>query len=541
MRVPCVLVAWLVCLALPACHARLATGAPNTSTLVIAVRQDPRTLNPLLLEGVTAYTFGELLYSYLTTYDGRGDIVGDLARDVPSSANGGISPDGLSLTFHLRHDAHWQDGAPVTSRDVAFTYHAVMNPANNVPDRYGYDVVSAVETPDRYTLVIRLKRRFSPIISLFFGGDSNYPILPEHLLAKYPTINAVAFNASPIGSGPYRFASWNRGDRIELDANDAYYAGKPHIARVVLPVVPDDSTIINQLRTGELSAGFFTGTSRLAELRTLPQHRLVVTPVPYFYALGFNLEVPVLGDRIVRTAIAGAIDNAMLARKITLGVDDARHAMRGLFTWAYDPRVPTLPYDPEGSKRLLARDGWLPGPDGIRVKSGKSLSLQLAFPVGSDVTTEMATAIATAERQIGVEVTLRQYDREQFLAEDGPMIQGRYQLSLFNYQGTYDPDASWLLACDQRAPHGFNMARYCNSGVDASLHEGAASYDRTSRIVAYGAVQRRIAVDLPYDFLCQISEVDVIPTNLGGFTRPLLSPFNFAENWYWKETTSGRS
>lgn len=163
-------------------------------------------MNPLLLEGVTAYTFGELIYSYLTTYDERGDIVGDLARTVPSPANGGISADGRSLTFHLRHDARWQDGTPVTSRDVAFTYHAVMNPANNVPDRYGYDVVSAVETPDPYTFVIRLKRPFSPIISLFFGGDSNYPILPEHLLAKYPTINALAFNASPVGSGPYRFA-----------------------------------------------------------------------------------------------------------------------------------------------------------------------------------------------------------------------------------------------------------------------------------------------------------------------------------------------
>jgi peptide/nickel transport system substrate-binding protein len=519
----------------------VATSGPNTSTLVVAVRNDPRSLNPLLLEGVTAYTFGGLLYSYLTTYDQHGDLVGDLALAVPSVANGGISADGRTLTFHLRRNAHWQDRAPVTSRDVAFTYRAIINPANNVPERYGYDVVSAAETPDPYTLVVRLKRRFSPIVSLFFGGDSNYPILPAHLLAKYPTINAVAFNASPVGSGPYRFARWERGDRIELDANDAYYAGKPHIAHLVLPVVPDDSTIIDQLRTGELSAGFFTDTSRVRELRALPNHRLVVTPVPYFYALGFNLDVQALGDRTVRSGIAEAIDNEMLARKITLGVDDARHATRGLFTWAYDPHVSTAPYDPEGAKSLLSRDGWIPGPDGIRVKNGKRLSLQLAFPVGSNVTTEMATAIATAERQIGVDVTLRQYDRKQFLSEDGPMIQGRYQLSLFDYQGTYDPDASWLLACDQRAPHGFNMAHYCNPPVDALLREGAASYDRASRIAAYRAVQRTIAVDLPYDFLCQISEVDVIPVNLGGFIPPLLSPFNFVANWYWKYATSGRS
>lgn len=506
--------------------------------MVVAVRKEPISLNPLLLEGVGAYTFGELLYSYLTTYDRSGNIVGDLARKVPSVANGEISPDGLRVTFRLRHDARWQDGAPLTSRDVAFSYRAVMNPANDVPDRYGYDRVLRVETPDPYTVVVRMSRRFSPILSVFFGGDSNYPILPAHLLASAPNINAVSFDSAPIGSGPYRLRRWDRGDRIVLEANDSYYRGRPRIERLVLPFVSDDSTIVDQLQTGELDAAFFIDTSRLAQLRQIPHHRLVVTPVPYFYAIAFNLDVPQLADRSVRTAIAKAIDNKALVRKVTQGLDDGSHAARGLFTWAYDPHAALASYDTAAAKASLTHDGWLPGADGIRVKEGKRLALQLSFPTGSDMTTSMATAIEAAEREIGVEVSLRQYDRNQYISEEGPLIQGRYQLSLYDYQSDYDPDASWLLACDQRAPRGFNMARYCNPAVDALLREAASSYDRRARVAAYRAVQAKIARDLPYDFLCQINEVDVIPSNLGGYVPPLLSPFNFVASWHWERRTT---
>ncbi len=529
-----VVVICLAALALAGCHARNTAGV-DSSTLRVAVRKDPISLNPLLLEGVPAYTFGELLYSYLTTYDASGRIAGDLAREVPSTANGGISADGLSVTFHLRRDARWQDGAPVTSRDVAFTYRAVMNPANNVPERYGYDIVSRIETPDPYTIVIRLRRPFSPILSLFFGGDSNYPILPAHLLASLPNLNAVPFDSSPVGSGPYKLQRWDRGDRIVFDANPTYFHGKPGIERLVLPFIADDGTTIEQLQTGELDAAFFVDTSRVEQLRAIPNHRLVITPVPYFYAMSFNLRDPALADRTVREAISQAIDAKSLVRKITHGVDDGDHPMRGLFTWASDPQISGVPYDLAAARASLTADGWLPGSDGIRVKDGRRLTLQLAFPAGSDVTTSLATAIAAAERDAGVAVTLRQYDRNLFNAEDGPMIQGRYQLSLYDYQSNYDPDASWLLACDQQAPHGFNMARYCNPAVDALLHKAALSYDRPARAASYRAVQQIIQRDLPYDFLCQVNEVDVIPANLEGYVPPLLSPFNFVADWHWKK------
>lgn len=505
------------------------SGASNT--LTVAIQREPISLDPLLEEGVDAYAFSELLFSYLTNYGSNGEIVGDLASEVPSPKNGGVSSDGRKLTFHLRHGVRWQDGTPFTSRDVVFTYRAIMNPANNVPTRFGYDRITSIAAPDPYTVTIALKRAYSPIISAFFGGDSNYPVLPAHLLAGVRSVNSASFNAAPVGTGPYRLQRWDRGDRLVLTANASYYAGRPHIDKLVLPVIPNGSTAINELQSGELDAAFLLDASRIEQLRAIPHRRVVVTPVPYFYALGFNLEDPILRDPAVRHAFALAIDRPTLVRKITHGVYNADTAMRGLFTWAYDPHVQQPPYDPARAAALLEKDGWIAGANGIRTKNGRPLRLVLSLPIGSGITTRFATAIAAAEHAIGIDVTLHQYDRTQFVSVEGPWMQGRYQVSLYDYQGAYDPDASWLLACDQRAPHGFNDTRYCDAEVDAMLARGATSYDPATRVAAYSAVQRRIAEQLPLIFLCQISEVDVIPENLRGFRAPLLSPFLSVASW----------
>ncbi len=522
----------LVSLAFAACTTQHGRGMRDPGTLVIAVQKEPISLNPLLLEGIDAYTYGEILYSNLTAYDAGGRILPELADPVPSIANGGVSADGRTVTYHLRHGVRWQDGAPVTSRDVVFTYHAVMNPANNVPERYGYDLVSSVAAPDAYTVVVHLKRAFSPIIGFFFGGDSNYPILPAHLLAGLPNLNAVPFNSAPIGAGPYRFARWDRGDRLEFDANPTYYAGKPRIQHLVLPFIPQDSTAIEELQTGEIDAATLLDASRIAELRAITNHRVVVTPVPYWYALSFNLDDALVADKVIRQAVVLAIDRRTLTRKITHGVYNADAAMAGLFTWAFDPHADPVSYDPSRAAALLTRDGWIPASDGIRTKQGRRLHLELALPTGNEITTRFATAIAAAERTIGIEISLRQYARGQFIGNQGPVIQGHYQLSLYDYQGTVDPDASWLLACDQRSPHGFNIARYCNASVDILLERAAESFDRATRIAAYSRVQRQITADLPYYFICQISEVDVMPNSLQGYQRPVLSPFNSAASWH---------
>ncbi len=514
-----------------ACHAGSPPAGERGMALIIAQRQEPVSLNPLYLEGPIASAVDELSYSYLTDYDSDGHLVPGITREVPSLRNGGVSRDGRRVIYRLRHDVRWQDGTPLTSRDVEFTYHAIMNPANTIPSQFGYDEIASVNARDPYTVVVTLKRPYSPILSQFFGADNNYAILPAHLLARYQDLDRVAFGSDPVGSGPYAVETWARGDHITWRAHGGYYAGRPAIKRITLRFIHDVSTIVTQLLTHEIDAAFYVDVSQITRLRGLADHRIAVTPVPYFYSLDFNMTDPLIRDPFVRRAFALAIDRRSIVRKVTYGLYDADNGPRGLFTWAYDPHANNIPYNPQGAMELLRKDHWAPNADGIREKNGKRLEIQLAFYTGSDVETKFATEIAAQERAVGIDVSTKPYSREQITAIDGPVTQGRFQVELYDFQADYDPDASWLLACSQQSPHGFNDARYCNHAVDNALMEGQASFERRIRIRAYRFVQRQIAADLPYYFLCQVSEVDVIPTQLEGFARPLISPYTSVTQW----------
>ncbi|MDE2572279.1 MAG: peptide ABC transporter substrate-binding protein, partial [bacterium] len=188
--------------------------------LRVGLQTDVKTLNPLLAGDTTDSFVTRLLFDVLIDNDEHGNPVPDLAATVPTLENGGISKDGLTITYHLRKHVKWQDGAPFTSRDVKFTWQALMSDRNNVVSRRGYDEVASIDTPDAGTVVVHLKERFAPFVDTFFAeSDSPYPIVPAHLLARYENINQVPFNTNPVGTGPFIFVKWTRGVGIDLKAN----------------------------------------------------------------------------------------------------------------------------------------------------------------------------------------------------------------------------------------------------------------------------------------------------------------------------------
>ena len=270
--------------------ARAGPPPSRPGTLVIAVLQEPASLNPLYLQGGIGHAISELSYTYLTNYDSNGNVVPEVAVTVPSLTNGGISPDGKRIVYHLRRDVSWQDGAHA---ELARRYLHVSRDHGPIERRS----VSLWLRPRRFRRgaqsvhgdleaqkAVFANRRY------FFGGDSNYPILPAHLLAQYASLDRVAYNAAPIGSGPYRFMRWVRGDRLEMSANPRYYAGRPAIGRISLRFIHDPSTTINQLLTNEVDATFSADVSQIAALRCIPHHRIVITPIPSFCALSFNVD-----------------------------------------------------------------------------------------------------------------------------------------------------------------------------------------------------------------------------------------------------------
>jgi peptide/nickel transport system substrate-binding protein len=509
----------LTCL-LTACHSAAQQSTAGGGGLTIAEPREPRTLNTILVEGPAATTLDPLIYSYLLGYDERGNFVPDLASVVPSRRNGGVSPDGLSITYHLRTNAKWQDGAPVTARDVVFTYRAIMNRRNNVLSRYGYERVQSVTAIDPYTVRVRLRAPYSPILSNFFAPDQNYGILPEHLLRNYADLNETPFNAMPVGSGPYRVTQWARGDHLTLTRNDAYFRGRPAIATITLKFIANSNTILNQLRTREVQAYFFADPVHISEYESIPQVQVVRAPFAGFGVLIFNTSDPTMKSAAIRRAVVQALNVPVLVRDATKGTQSAKDANRGLFSWAYDPSATPPPYDVDRARTALQAAG-------IR-------SLTFIYESGIATSASVAVQIQRQLQDAGVEVTLHAYTPQMFRAPavaGGPFFGGKFQLAFIELYNTVDPNTQWVLSCAYAPPNGFNTARFCDPVVERAEDADLKTYDANSRKRFASIVQHRLAEQSPLLALWANNPIYIVPKQLHDFRPSPTSPY--ANVWQW--------
>jgi len=447
-----------------------------------------------------------LLFAKLVTLDADQHHVPDLASEVPSLANGGISADGLTITYHLRPNAQWTDGQPVTSADVKYTYEQIMNSANNVVSRHGYDMVASIDTPDAHTVVLHMKRVFPPIIDYFFGeSDEPYDVLPEHVLAHVSDFNTMPFNAEPIVTdGPYKFARWIRGDRIVLTANDHYFGGAPKIKELQIKIITDANTMVASLQTGEIQvANNLTGPSYHSLANDARVARLAVV-APFYDALMFNLARPPLDDKTVRLALAYATDRERLDRDNEYGEATVGSGDLSPFYWAYDPAIKAQPYDPAKARALLDADGWKMGPGGVRVKNGQRLSLLFVYAQGSDLARNIVVQVQQMWRGVGVDVQPKSFSYAQLyaVAQDGGIfLGGKFDVGFYAWISGGDPDDSSQWLSTAVPPNGNNVDRYISPRMDAAQHVALSTFDLSVRKRAYAQIQRLLVDDVPAIFL----------------------------------------
>ncbi len=481
------------------------TSSPGSGrgTLRYVFTSEPLTLNPVLTTNTDEENLSALFFDLLVVTDEHGRIIPQLASRVPTVENGDISKDGLSITYHLRHNVKWQDGVPFTSKDVKFTWEAVMNPRNNVTSRTGYDLVERVDTPDPYTATFRLKKIYAPAVLSFFSGGQTPRILPEHLLGKESSLNQVDFNQHPIGTGPFKVVAWNRGQSIELVANDDYFLGKPKLARILIQFVPNLTTAGIMLKTHETDlAQLDSATYR--EVRENPAIRLLLAPQFTFIDLQVNVSKPALRDIRVRRALAYAIDRAAIVEKDTFGTAEIADEDIPPISWAHTSDVVRYPYDPAKAKELLDAAGWKAGPDGVRVKDGKRLTLELAEAAGGTTGHNEDVQIQQMLGAVGVEVTIKTFSPALIFApasQGGILPSGNFDVSITGWSSSADPDNSPLFTCSQVAPAGQNVSRYCNPALDAEENIALGSYDLAVRKRAYAKIERTLSEDLPMIFL----------------------------------------
>jgi peptide/nickel transport system substrate-binding protein len=488
--------------------ARLAATGPQgghhpwtlPGTVRIGMYEEPDTLNPVTSQMAFSSDVMQLIYDGLMRYDEKGHVVPDLAREIPSVANGGISRDGLTITYHLMPAARWHDGVPLTARDVIFTWHAIMNKANNTPTRVGYDRITSMDAPDPHTVRVHFKKPYAPAIYLF-RCLAQGAILPEHLLGRLPDINRAAFNGKPVGSGPYVFTRWSHGSEMEFTANHAYFRGVPKIEHVVIKFVPNQNTLVGEMLAHELDMAYGFPPLLAQRVENVPDIGIASTSTLHWEHLNFNTRRPPLDDVVVRRALCSAIDEKTIYRDFYHGFGRmAPTHFNPDFGWG-DPKIAYLPFDVRGASDALERDGWKLGSDGFRYKHGQKLAFDLSTVAGVKNREAIEVFLQSAWRAIGADVAIRNYQAAMLFepaAAGGLISGGKTDIALFEWDNADpDPDDETYVGPHSMPPSGQNDSFYYNETVGRLEQTGLGTFDLTKRRAVYSAISDILIRDVP--------------------------------------------
>ena len=398
------------------------------------------------------------------------------------------------VVFLLHDDVRWHDGAPFTSRDVKFTYEAIMDDRVASPRKPDYELVLSVETPDARRVRVVYRRPFSPALESWMMS-----VLPAHLLAGVPPDQwPLTFNRKPVGTGPFKFAEWKTNQFVRVARNEDYFKGLPHLDGIVFRTLPDPLTLRLAFETRQVD--FWSADPwAVGSFRADERFTLFTSPSNSYNYVGWNLRRPMFQDLRVRRALAHAVNIDQMIRYILYGYGTQS---TGIFTpemWFFNPRVRPLAYDPESARQLLDEAGWVPGEDGIRVKDGQRFAFTLITNNGNVIRSDIATLVQENLRAVGIEVTVEMYEWAVFLKRF--VNQGEFDAVVLGWALGQGFDQFQIWHSSQAEPERLNMVGYQSKEADRLLESVREEFDRDEIIRQCGELQQLIYDDQPYLFL----------------------------------------
>jgi peptide/nickel transport system substrate-binding protein len=499
-----------------------AAGPVNGDSLISASIGEPSNLIPALASDTASSEITGRVYSGLMKIDKDLNIVPDLAESLE------ISEDGLTMTFKLRQDVRWHDGAPFTSRDALFTYELMIDP--QTPTAYGesYKQVKSAEAPDDYTFIVSYEKPLArALVSWCFD------IMPAHLM-EGRKLEGSPLARQPVGTGPYKFDKWESGQRLTLAANDDYFLGRPRLDRLVMRIIPDLSAQMMELMGGHIDTMGLTPDQyeeKSADRTFTGQYNLFRYPAFAYTYLAFNLRDPRFSDRRVRQAMALAIDQQELIDGVLLGLGSPANGPFKPDMWACNQNVKPHPFDPEKARSLLAEAGWTDTDgDGRIDRDGRPFQFSIMTNQGNKMREQTALIIQSRLAQVGIKADLRIVEWAAFLKEY--LDKHNFEAIIMGWTIPIEPDLYDVWNSTKTRPGELNFVGFANEEVDRLIDEARFTLDQPTRKKAYDRIQEIFHEEVPYVFLYV---PDALPVYSNRLVGPEVGPGGLGHNltdWY---------
>lgn len=454
-------------------------------TLVVSQPGDPLSFNPNYQADDNIFVPGLNIYNTLVTLDSSYQTIPELAQSWETSE------DGLTNTFHMVSGALWHDGEPVTSADVKYTFDQIKSDESATASPF-FATVESIDTPDDVTVVLNMSAPSASLIP--FLGWYGTVILPAHIYEGTDWTTNPA-NQAPVGSGPFKFASYEAGSSIELEANTDFWGEGPYIDRLVFSIIPDSNTALQALLNGEVDV--LTTNPPLSQVATLQETEgieVIVAPIPSFYYLTMNFDREYTANVDVRRGISMAVNRQQIVDLALGGYPEvATTFYPESIAWAANtsPEAQVPQYDPEAAAAAFDAAGY-PVVDGARFK--------LVFPFFTDAPEypDIATIVAQNLKDVNVDVELVALEINAWVERTDS---GDFDLGLLG--GLWGPDPE-NLKLRVGTGGGVNSFNYSNPKVDELLAQGSAVIDQTERASIYFEVQEILAQDVPISPLATV-------------------------------------
>jgi len=496
-------------------------------TLIDAMAGEPSSLISMIAGESASSAISSNIFNKLLKYDKNLDLEGELAESWQ------ISADQKTITFKLKPNLKWSDGKPLTSDDVLWTWHEVIDEKTGSPYASDFQLVKKAETPDPLTFSVTYEQAYAPALDSWAGLQ----VLPKHLL-EGQDLHSTAFARNPVGSNYYKLDSWSHGENIKLSRNPNSVLGQAKIDHLVTRIIPDSSAQFLELMADNIDS---MGLDPIKYARIIParpelQQKLALYKElgnSYTY-LGFNLKHKPFDDVRVRKAINYAIDKQEIIDGVYLGLGiNIASPYKPGTRWS-NPNLKPYTYDPEKAKALLKEAGFVTNSDGILERDGKPLSFEIVTNQNKE-REKSAVLIQRRLKAVGIDVKIRAIEWASFISRF--IKTGDFDVVLLGWGLGLDPDQYNIWHSSQQAPGQFNFIGYNNPTVDKLLEQGRLELNPDKRMKIYHEFARVLLDDSPIVYLSAGYGLTAIHKRVKGIDNPA-PPAGVgwnSESWYIPE------